>query len=99
MFERFHQLTGVELFDSIGSSEITYEWIANRPKEFKRGSLGKPVFGYEVRLVGPDGSDVTEPGVSTCRSTRMASSGSAGVTTICSRSRACGCRRSTSRRR
>jgi benzoate-CoA ligase len=64
MFERFHQLTGVELFDSIGSSEITYEWIANRPKEFKRGSLGKPVFGYEVRLVGPDGSDVTEPGVS-----------------------------------
>ncbi|HWL31871.1 MAG TPA: AMP-binding protein [Xanthobacteraceae bacterium] len=64
MFERFHQLTGVELFDSIGSSEITYEWIANRPKEFRRGSLGKPIFGYEVRLVGPDGNDVTEPGVS-----------------------------------
>jgi len=64
MFERFHQITGVELFDSIGSSEITYEWIANRPKEFKRGSLGKPVFGYEVRLVGPDGGDVIEPGVS-----------------------------------
>ncbi len=31
MFERFQSLTGVELFDSIGSSEITYEWIANRP--------------------------------------------------------------------
>lgn len=63
MFERFHALTGVELFDSIGSSEITYEWIANRPKEFRRGSLGKPVFGYEVRLVSPDGDDVTEPNV------------------------------------
>jgi benzoate-CoA ligase len=62
-FERFHALTGVELFDSIGSSEITYEWIANRPKEFKRGSLGKPVFGYEVRLVSADGEDVTEPNV------------------------------------
>ena len=59
MFERFHNLFGVELFDSIGSSEITYEWIANRPKSFKRGSLGKPVFGYEVRLVGADGQDVT----------------------------------------
>jgi benzoate-CoA ligase family protein len=58
MFERFHKLFGVELFDSIGSSEITYEWIANRPKAFKRGSLGKPVFGYEVRLVGADGQDV-----------------------------------------
>ncbi len=63
MFERFHKLTGVEVFDSIGSSEITYEWIANRPKAYKRGSLGKPVFGYEIRLVSPDGEDVTQPGV------------------------------------
>jgi benzoate-CoA ligase len=63
MFERFHALTGVELMDSIGSSEISYEWIANRPKEFKRGSLGKPIFGYEVRLIAPDGTDVTEPNV------------------------------------
>jgi benzoate-CoA ligase len=63
MFERFHALTGVELMDSIGSSEISYEWIANRPKEFKRGSLGKPIFGYEVRLVAPDGTDVTQPNV------------------------------------
>src|SRR5215470_1950347 len=63
IFSRFHELFGVELFDSIGSSEITYEWIANRQKEFKRGSLGKPIFGYEVRLVSPDHGDVTEPNV------------------------------------
>lgn len=63
MFDRFYQLTGIELFDSIGSSEITYEWIANRPKAFKRGSLGKPVFGYEIRLVSAEGEDVTEPNV------------------------------------
>lgn len=63
MFERFYDLTGVELFDSIGSSEITYEWIANRPKVFKRGSLGKPVFGCTVRLIDADGEDVTEPNV------------------------------------
>src|SRR5260370_1333831 len=63
IFSRFHEQFGVELFDSIGSSEITYEWIANRQKEFKRGSLGKPIFGYEVRLVSPDHSDVTEPNV------------------------------------
>jgi benzoate-CoA ligase len=61
IFSRFHEQFGVELFDSIGSSEITYEWIANRQKEFKRGSLGKPVFGYEVRLVSGDHGDVTEP--------------------------------------
>jgi benzoate-CoA ligase len=63
IFQRFHEQFGVELFDSIGSSEITYEWIANRQKEFKRGSLGKPVFGYEVRLVRPERGDVTEPNV------------------------------------
>jgi benzoate-CoA ligase len=63
MFERFYELTGVEIFDSIGSSEITYEWIANRPKAFKRGSLGRPVFGYEIRLVSADGQDITEPHV------------------------------------
>ena len=63
IFSRFHEQFGVELFDSIGSSEITYEWIANRQREFKRGSLGKPIFGYEVRLVSPDHGDVTEPNV------------------------------------
>ncbi len=63
IFRRFFDLFGVEIFDSIGSSEVTYEWISNRPKEFKRGSLGKPIFGCEVRLVGADGCDVTRPGV------------------------------------
>jgi benzoate-CoA ligase len=63
IFSRFHDEFGVELHDSIGSSEITYEWIANRQKEFRRGSLGKPVFGCEVRLVSPDGGIVTEPNV------------------------------------
>ena len=63
MFERFYKLTGVELFDSIGSSEITYEWIANSPRAFKRGSLGKPVFGYTIRLVDAEGDDVVEPNV------------------------------------
>jgi benzoate-CoA ligase family protein len=63
IFSRFHEQFGVEIFDSIGSSEITYEWIANRPKEFRRGSLGKPIFGVEVRLVAPDRGDVVEPNV------------------------------------
>lgn len=61
VFQKFFDLFGVELLDSIGSSEVTYEWIANRPAEFKRGSLGKPVFGCKVKLVDPDGNEVTEP--------------------------------------
>ena len=63
VFERFQSAFGLEILDSIGSSEITYEWIANRPKEFKRGSLGKPVFGVAIKLVGDDGNEITEPNV------------------------------------
>jgi len=61
IFEKFHALFGLEIHDSIGSAEITYEWIANRPKEFRRGSLGKPVFGVEVMLVDSEGREITTP--------------------------------------
>lgn len=60
---RFDKLFGLELLDSIGSSEVTYEWIANRQRDFRRGTLGRPVFGYEVKLVDAEGGEVTEPGV------------------------------------
>lgn len=61
VFEQFHKLFGLEILDSIGSSEITYEWIANRPSDFRRGSLGKPVFGFEAKLMDSDGNEVTAP--------------------------------------
>ena len=44
-----HDRFGIEMHDSIGSSEIAYEWIANGPSDFRRGSLGRPVFGCEVQ--------------------------------------------------
>lgn len=62
-FAAFQARFGIELHDSIGSAEVTYEWIANRQGESRRGSLGKPVFGYEVRLRDAEGRIVTEPGV------------------------------------
>lgn len=61
IFEKFHALFGLEILDSIGSSEITYEWIANRPTDFRRGSLGKPIYGIEVMLVDSDGQEITTP--------------------------------------
>ncbi len=61
LFERFYAMFGIELMDSIGSSELTYEWIANRQKEFRRGSLGKPVFGVEIKLTDEEGKQILEP--------------------------------------
>ena len=61
LFERFLEHFGVEVLDSIGSSEITYEWLANRPEHSRRGSVGKPVYGFEVKLMDAMGAEVTEP--------------------------------------
>ena len=64
VFEKFDYLFGLEILDSIGSSEVTYEWIANRPKDFKRGSLGKPVFGVGIKLIDDNGDEITKPNIS-----------------------------------
>lgn len=61
MFEHWHDRFGIELMDSIGSSEVTYEWIANRPSDFRRGSLGRPVPGVEIRLVDDKGEIIENP--------------------------------------
>jgi benzoate-CoA ligase len=61
VFAEFFERFGIEMHDSIGSSEISYEWISNGPADFRRGSLGRPVFGCEVKLVDPDGKEIRTP--------------------------------------
>jgi benzoate-CoA ligase len=63
VFAEFHDRFGIEMHDSIGSSEISYEWIANGPADFKRGSLGRPVFGCEVKLIDDEGREIRTPNV------------------------------------
>jgi benzoate-CoA ligase family protein len=48
--------TGVEIIDGIGSTEAFHIFISNRPGEVRPGSTGKPVPGYEVKIVDEDGS-------------------------------------------
>jgi benzoate-CoA ligase len=61
VFQEFHDRFGIEMHDSIGSSEIAYEWIVNSPSDFRRGSLGRPVFGCEVKLIDDEGRQVLTP--------------------------------------
>jgi benzoate-CoA ligase len=63
LFERFHEIFGCELLDSVGSSEVTYEWIANRPSEARRNTLGKPVFGYDIAVMDENGMEIVEPDI------------------------------------
>jgi benzoate-CoA ligase family protein len=58
LFHRFKERFGVEILDSLGSTETLQMVIANRPGEAKPGSSGKIIPGYEARLVDENGNDV-----------------------------------------
>jgi benzoate-CoA ligase len=59
---RWTERTGVEILDGIGSTEMLHIFISNRPGEVRYGTTGKPVPGYEVRLVDDQGNLITRPG-------------------------------------
>src|SRR2546425_10391430 len=48
--------TGVEILDGIGSTEKLHIFLSNRPNDLRYGTTGKPVPGYELRLVDEHGS-------------------------------------------
>ena len=56
--ERWRDVTGVDVLDGIGSTELLQTFLSNRPGDIRYGSSGKPVPGYEVRIVDETGHDV-----------------------------------------
>ena len=51
-------LTGIEILDGIGTTELTHIFISNYPGRIRAGSAGQAVPGYEIRLVDDSGSPV-----------------------------------------
>jgi benzoate-CoA ligase len=58
LFEEWGRLTGLEIIDGIGSTEMAYHFICNIPGQAVAGSAGRLVPGYRARLVDEDGNDV-----------------------------------------
>ena len=50
--------TGKPMLDGIGSTEMLHIFITNRFDDHKPGCTGKPVNGYEAKIVGEDGADL-----------------------------------------
>jgi 4-hydroxybenzoate-CoA ligase len=48
---RWKSLVGVDILDGIGSTEMLHIFISNRPDDIRYGSSGKPVPGYQARIV------------------------------------------------
>jgi len=58
LFHRFKERFGVEILDSLGSTETLQMVIANRPGDAKPGSSGKIIPGYEAKIVDEKGNAV-----------------------------------------
>ncbi len=56
-FHRFRDRYGVTVLDGIGSTEVLHIYVSNQPGNVKPGTSGRPVPGYEVRLVDESGAD------------------------------------------
>lgn len=52
--------SGVDILDGLGSTEMLHIFLSNRPGDVRYGTTGKPVPGYEIRLVGEDGMPVAK---------------------------------------
>lgn len=51
---------GVDILDGVGSTELLHIFLSNAPDDIKYGTSGKPVPGYQVRLVNENGADVPD---------------------------------------
>jgi 4-hydroxybenzoate-CoA ligase len=56
--ERWREATGVDVLDGLGSTEMLNTFLSNRPGDIRYGSTGRPVPGYEARIVDEHGNEL-----------------------------------------
>jgi 4-hydroxybenzoate-CoA ligase len=55
---RWRDSSGVDVLDGIGSTEMFQTFLSNRPGDVRYGTTGKPVPGYELKIVDDSGGEV-----------------------------------------
>lgn len=58
IFHKWQERTGIAILDGIGSTEVLHVFVCNRHGDIKPGSSGRPVPGYEVKVVDEAGNPV-----------------------------------------
>ena len=60
---RWREVVGTDILDGIGSTEMLHIFVSNRPDDIRYGTTGKPVPGYDVRILEAGGEVADgEPG-------------------------------------
>jgi len=57
VYDEWKAKTGKPMLDGIGATEMLHIFISNRFDDHKPACTGKPVTGYEVRIIDADGND------------------------------------------
>src|SRR5580693_1083386 len=55
--ERWREIAGVDVLDGIGSTEMFPTYLSNQAGDLRYGTTGKPVPGYELKIVDEGGAD------------------------------------------
>jgi 4-hydroxybenzoate-CoA ligase len=58
--ERWREVAGVDVLDGIGSTEMLQTFLSNQPGDIRYGSTGKPVPGYETKIVDEHGRELPD---------------------------------------
>jgi 4-hydroxybenzoate-CoA ligase len=56
--ERWRDVVGVDVLDGLGSTELLNTFLSNSPGDIRYGSTGKPVPGYDMRIVDEAGREL-----------------------------------------
>jgi benzoate-CoA ligase len=62
-YDRWLERFGVEIIDGIGSTEMLHIFCSNRPGAVEKGTTGRPVPGYDLRIVDEEGTVLEGPAV------------------------------------
>jgi benzoate-CoA ligase family protein len=58
VFNGWKKLTGLEIMEGLGSTEVLHIYLSNRAEQKKLGAAGLRVPGYDIALRDSDGNDV-----------------------------------------
>lgn len=58
IFEQWQQYTDLDIYDGIGATEVGHVFLCNSKQRVKAGSTGKPIDGYEIKLLDKNNKEV-----------------------------------------